>query len=424
MKYKKKTLKNGVRVLMIPIPESPTVTYMVWVNTGSNHEEKSENGISHFLEHMVFKGTRNRPTQKEIRKDLDGIGAMNNAFTSNEYTSYYAKAHPRHIKKIISVVSDMYLNATIPPKELEKERGVVLGEIDMYEDDPRSLVGDLWEKLTYGNQPAGRHILGVKENIKGFKQKDFLNYRKKHYVAKSTVVVIAGKFDEKKIITEIEKQFKNISTLKKPRKVKVKDSQKRQALVLKNKKTDRTHFIIGFRALDLFKNSKDLASLNVLDTILGKSMSSRLFIKFREELGLGYYVFSMTNALSDYGYLAAGAGVDNKRTKEAIKAMLGEIKKLKNSLVSNEELEAVKRYLIGIFPMRLEKSDSVAVYYGRTEILSKAPTNPKDVYKQIEKVTAKDIQKMAKKIFINKKMNMAIVGPHKDKRSLLKIFKI
>ena len=424
MKYKKKTLKNGVRVLMIPILENPTVTYMVWANTGSHFEDKSENGISHFLEHMLFKGTEHR-TLKDIRREVNGIGAISNAFTGEELTAYYAKTHPKNLKKIVSVISDMYLNSNIPKEELEKERGVILGEIDMYEDDPGRIVGKIWENLVYGNQPAGRTIIGSKKNIKKFRREDFLKYKNKHYVAKSTVVVIAGKFDEKKALIEVEKQFKNISTDKKSKKTKTKDSQKKQGVAIRNKKTDQTHLVVGFRALNVFDKTKDLAVLKILNTILGRSsMSSRLFVRIREELGLGYYVHSNIETLTDHGNLTIHAGVDNKRIIEAITAILNELKKLKNKVVPEDELEAAKRYFIGTFPMGLEQSDSVAIYYTLSEILGKKPTNPKDVYKEIEKVTAKQVQKMAQMIFKNSKMNLAVVGTHKDKKKFSKIFKL
>lgn len=423
MKYRKKVLKNGVRVLFVPMIGSPTVTYMVYVNAGSHHEEKKENGISHFLEHMSFKGTTNR-TIRDIRRDVDGIGAYNNAFTWNEYTAYYAKTHPKNLKKIINVISDMYLNSTIPEKELEIERGVILGEIDMYEDNPKSLVGDVWRKSTYGNQPAGRGVLGPKKNIKNFKREDFLNYKKKHYVASSTVVVVAGNFNEKLVLKEIDKQFKNISIAEKPKKKKVKNAQGRQKLVIRNKKTDQTHLVLGFKSLNLFDNKKDKASLGVLNTILGRSMSSRLFVRIREELGLGYYIYSNINLLTDYGHLQIAGGVDNKRSVEALGAILQEVNKLKKEIVSKEELESAKRYFLGIFPMTLEQSDNVATYYGNSETLDKDPVNPEDVYKEIKKVTAKDVQRIAKKIFRNNKMSLAIVGPHKDNKKFSKIFKL
>jgi predicted Zn-dependent peptidase len=423
MKYKKKVLKNGVRVLFVLMVGSPTVTYMVYVNAGSHHEEKRENGISHFLEHMSFKGTINR-TIKEIRKDVDGVGAYNNAFTWNEYTAYYAKTHPRNLKKIISVISDMYLNSTIPEKELKIERGVILGEIDMYEDNPKDLVSDVWRKSTYGNQPAGRGVLGPKKNIKNFKREDFLNYKKKHYVASSTVVVVAGNFNEKLALKEIDKQFKDISVEKKPKKVKVKSSQGKQKLVIRNKKTDQTHLILGFKSLNLFDSAKDIASLSILNTVLGRSMSSRLWVRIREELGLGYYISSSFNLLTDYGHLQIAGGIDNNRLVEALEAILQEVNKLKKEIVPKEELERAKKYFLGTFPMALEQSNNVAIYYGNAETLGKDPVNPQGVYKKIKKVTAKDVQGIAKKIFRNNKMNLAIVGPHKDKKKFSKIFKL
>jgi predicted Zn-dependent peptidase len=424
MKYYRKKFKNGLRVLMIPMEGAPTVTFIVAVNAGSHHESRKENGISHFLEHMSFQGTKNRPTNKNIRKDLDGIGAINNAFTWNEYTGYYAKAHPDNLKNIIDVISDMYLNSTIPIKEIEKERGVVLGEIDMYQDNPKQLLAKLWREMTYGDQPAGRTVLGFKENIKNFKQKDFIDYKNKHYIASSTVIVVAGKFNQKDVLKEVEKHFKDIKVGKKPTKLKVKDYQNKQKLLVRYKKTDQTHLILGFRSINLFSSEKEKATLNILDTILGGNMSSRLWVKVREELGLGYYVQSSTNLLSDYGHLTISAGVNSDKIGEAVSAILGEIKKLKEELVSTEELKDAKKYFIGTYPMSLEQSDAVATHFMHTEVLNAKPEIPNNLYKEINKVTAEDLRVLANEIFKNNKMNLAILGPHQDSKKISKIFKI
>ncbi|MHB1330900.1 MAG: M16 family metallopeptidase, partial [Minisyncoccota bacterium] len=190
MKYKKTTLQNGLRIIHVPSKGNPSVTVMALVETGSNYEEKSQNGLSHFLEHMMFKGTTRRPTSLDISRELDSLGAQSNAFTSNEMTGYYAKAEKKHFKELLDIISDLYLNPTLPPAELEKERGVILQEISMYEDLPQHKVWDVFGELVYGDSPAGRTILGPSLNIKKFKRDDFQDYRKVHYVAKKTIIVI------------------------------------------------------------------------------------------------------------------------------------------------------------------------------------------------------------------------------------------
>lgn len=217
MKFKKKTLKNGLRIITVPVKGNPSVTVLVMVSTGSNYETKEENGLSHFLEHMCFKGTPTRKTALDISLEVDSLGAENNAFTNNEYTGYYAKAEKKHFKKLLNIVSDIYLNPTIPTEELEKERGVILQEISMYEDLPQRKVQEVFDELLYGDTPAGRSILGPKENIKRFTREDFLKYKSKHYVAEGTVVVVAGDVSDKQVEEEVSKLFKSIPTSKKNR---------------------------------------------------------------------------------------------------------------------------------------------------------------------------------------------------------------
>jgi len=224
MQYTKKTLKNGMRIITVPVKGNPTVTVMSFVETGSNYETAKLNGLSHFLEHMFFKGTEKR-TCHQISEEFDGIGAINNAFTGDEYTAYWAKAHYKHLPKLIDLISDMYLNATLPKEEIEKERGVIIEEINMYEDLPQRRVYDVLLDLMYKNQPAGRSVLGSKENIRRFKRADFLNYRNKHYVAEKTTIIVAGKIDEQKVQKEIAKAFRKIPTKKSFSKQKTRDIQ-------------------------------------------------------------------------------------------------------------------------------------------------------------------------------------------------------
>jgi len=421
MKFSKKVLKNGLRVVTIPMKDNPTATVLVLVEAGSKYETKKVNGISHFLEHMCFKGTIKRPKAIDISKELDALGSQYNAFTAQEYTGYYAKSDAKHFSKIFDVVSDIYLNSTFPETEMQKEKGVIIEEINMYEDMPPRHVQDLLMKLLYGDQPAGWNIAGEKKNILGMKRDDFINYKKQHYLPEATVLVVSGAVTEKQVMQEANKIFGDISCGKKIGKLKTKDVQSKPEVLINFKKTDQTHFVLGVRSLDLF--NKKNAVISVLGGVLGGGMSSRLFQKLREEMGVGYYVRAYNDAYTDHGFFQVSAGVDNKRIEEVIKAVLLECNKLKNELVGKEELEKVKECLIGNMKLTLESSDDIANFYGGQELLKRELKNAEEKAKEIRKVTAKQIQDLAKEIFQNSKLNLALIGPFKDKNKFLKILK-
>ncbi|PIP87252.1 hypothetical protein COW81_01185 [Candidatus Campbellbacteria bacterium CG22_combo_CG10-13_8_21_14_all_36_13] len=418
----RKVLDNGMRIVVVPMPGSPTVTTVAFVEAGSKYETKEINGISHFLEHMFFKGTEKRKKSIDISGELDGIGALSNAFTGNEYTGYYAKARAKYFTRIADVISDMFLNSKFPKEEIEKERGVIMAEIDMYEDLPQFNVEEVLDNLMYGDQPAGWSIAGPKENIKKISQEDFFEYRKKHYVAEKTAIVVAGDVNPKDVFKEIEKKFENVSTSKGLKKLKVKESQTTKQVLLKHKTTDQTHVAIGFRSFKV--GHKDNVKIKVLADVLGGSMSARLFQRLREEMGVAYYVRSSNNSQSDVGVFSIKTGVDSKRIDEVLNALGEEILKLKNELVEEKELKKSKEHMIGMLGMALEASDDVAMWVGSKEILHQELITPDILIKEIQKVTAKDIQKMAQTIFQEKGMNLAIIGPHKDGKELLKHLKV
>ena len=407
--------------MTIPMKDNPTATVLVLVEAGSKYETKKVNGISHFLEHMCFKGTVKRPKAIDISKELDALGSQYNAFTAQEYTGYYAKSDAKHFSKIFEVVSDIYLNSTFPDTEMQKEKGVIIEEINMYEDMPPRHVQDLAMELLYGDQPAGWNIAGEKKNILNMKRDDFVNYKKSHYLPEATVLVVAGAVTEKQVLKEVNKIFGKVSRGKKTGKAKVKENQNHPAVLINFKKTDQTHFVLGVRSQDLF--SKKNAIISVLGGVLGGGMSSRLFQKLREEMGVGYYVRASNDAYTDHGFFQISAGVDNKRIEEVIKAVLDECSKLKNKLVSKEELEKVKECLIGNMKLSLESSDDIANFYGGQELLKRELKNAEDKAKEIRQVNANQIQTLAKEIFQNNKLNLALIGPFKDKAKFLKILK-
>jgi len=422
MKAKKTILKNGLRVITIPMKESPTVTALVLVETGSKYETKEINGLSHFLEHMCFKGTVKRPTARDITTELDTMGAQYNAFTGQEYTGYYAKSDAKHFKKIFDVVSDIYLNSTFPEAEMQKEKGVIIEEINMYEDLPMRHVQDMLMEVLYGDQPAGWNIAGPIENIKKMKRDDFVKYKKEQYVPKATTVVIAGGVSEKDMMNEVKKTFAHLKNDKKFGKLKTIEKQNKPVAKIKHKATDQTHFVLAFRALNVFDKKSAIAS--VMSGVLGTGMSSRLFHKLREEMGVCYYVRANTDPYTDHGVFQISSGVDNKRVKEVISAILVECEKLKNELVPEKELAKVKEMFIAGMKMGLEATDDVANFYGGQEVMVKKIESPEDKAKKIKAVTSKQIQAMAKQIFQNNKLNLALIGPFKEADEFLPILKI
>lgn len=421
IKATKKKLANGLRIITLPHADSLASSVFVFVETGSKYETKEINGISHFLEHMCFKGTKNRPRSIDIASELDGIGAAHNAFTSHEYTGYFAKAQPKHFDKILDVVSDIYLNQLFDPAEIEKEKGVIAEEINMYEDTPARKISDYFLHLLYGDQPAGWDVAGRKEVIAALKRDDFVDYHAKHYVAEATIVVAAGAFDEKEAMRKIEEKFSVISAAGKHPKIKTAESQSAPRVFLKMKESDQTHLILGFRAFDIFDERRFV--LDVLADILGGGMSSRLFQRVREEMGAAYYVYADADLYTDHGYLAAGAGVDNKKAEDVVKAILEEFLKLAEHPVGEEELRRAKDHMIGGLMIGLETSNQLASFYGGQEVARGSFLNPSELSERIEKVTAGEILALAKEIIRDDKLNLALIGPFKNEEKFAKILK-
>lgn len=422
MNYKKKVLKNGLRIIVVPMKGAPSVTVMSLIEAGSKYETKEINGLSHFLEHMCFKGTTKRPKAIDISKEFDSMGAQNNAFTAQEYTGYWAKAHPKHTDKMIEIIADMYLNPTFPADDLEREKGVIVEEINMYEDLPHRIVFEVFYELLYGDQPAGWSIAGTRENVKSFTRDHFINYRKKLYVSDATTILVAGDVNPTSIFKKIESAFKNIPAGNRKKKLKVVEKQTEPSVKIKYKETDQTHLVIGVRTFDVY--NKQNTALKVLATILGNGMSSRLFQKMREDLGICYYVKTIPDQFTDHGALLIGAGVDSNRVEEGINGILGELKRIRDEKVDEKELKKAKDYVIGNMYLGLESSDSLTEFYGLQEILREKIKTPKEIEKEINKITVNDIAKVAKAIIKNDRLNMAIVGKYKDEEKFRKILKV
>jgi predicted Zn-dependent peptidase len=420
--YKKTTLENGLRIITVPSKNTKAVSVLALVGTGSKYETKEENGISHFLEHMFFKGTEKRPTPLDVVETLDKVGGIFNAFTSKELTGYWAKVDSRHFELALDWVSDISLNSKFPSKEIEKEKGVIIEEINMYLDTPMSYILDLWEKLLYGDQPAGWLTIGTKKNVLGFKRDNFVNYVGDHYSSKNTVVCVAGNIDEEEAIKKVKDYFSGINEKDNKSKIPVEEKQEKPNILLHHKETDQTHLCLGVRGFDLFDKRK--FSQSVLATILGGFMSSRLFMSVREERGLAYYIKSASDSSTDTGYLVTRAGVDHKKAEEAVKVIVEEYRKIREEGVGEKELRKAKDYLRGTLTLSLEASDALASFYAAQEVLEGKALTPEDKFKELEKVTREDLQKVAKEIFKPENLNLALIGPFKDKERFEKILNI
>ena len=419
MKYQKFTLKNGLRVIVAPMADTQTATVLVMTGVGSRFESRQENGLAHFLEHMFFKGTQKRPTAFDISQELDGLGAEYNAFTGEEYTGYYAKVAAKQWDRALDVVSDLFLNAKLEAEEIERERGAILQEINMYEDMPMRRVHEYFKTLLYGDTPLGWDIAGPKENIKAFQRKDFIKFLNRGYVAENIVVGIAGNIDPKQVKSAVTKIFSSVASGKKVRAKKASDRQTEPQLFVKEKKTDQTQFVVGCRAYHM--THKERPALSVLAAILGGGMSSRMFIEVRERRGLAYRVGTGTETFVDAGYLETHCGVEHENLEKALTVVMDEYKKISRELVSPEELKKAKEGIKGRMAMGLEGSDEVVEFLVGQEVLTGNIKLIKERMKEIDTVKAEDVLRVAKHIFQNQKLNLAVITPKADRKKLTKI---
>jgi len=412
------TLKSGLRVLFFSMPRLESATVMVGVGAGSRYETRQINGLAHFLEHMAFKGTKKRPTTEKIASEIEAVGGVFNAFTDKEFTGYWVKLPVKHLPLACDILSDMLTNSLLKQEEIERERGVIIEEINMREDVPMTKVAVEFERLLYGDNPMGWDIAGEKETVAKIRREDFLEYMRRLYFAKNMVVAVAGgvKLTELTELTKIienyfgslQKVSKNIT---KPISVGSGAGQNKPRIKLIFKKTEQAHFCLGVPGYSL-KDKRRWAA-GVLTAILGGGMSSRLFLEIRERRGLAYYVGSEAEFYTDSGYVVSRAGVKIEKINEAIKVTLGEMEKLVAKKISQKEIAKAKEMLKGHLILSLEDSQNVAQRGATQLILEGKVRTPAQALAEIDKVTTEDVQRVAREIFRPPKLNLTIVGPYK-----------
>src|SRR3989344_3797552 len=440
MKYNLTKLKNGVRVLMVPMPSNESSTITIWVKVGSRFEEERVAGISHFLEHMVFKGSPKYPGARIVTEAIDSLGAENNAGTSKEWTNFYIKTANINLEKAFDILADTVLNPQLLQEEIEKERGVILQEIAMYEDTPIMSIGEEFEKLIYEGSSLGRKIAGDEKSLVNIDHGEFKNYRRKHYIAENILVSVAGGADTKKVRGLAEKYFSELapqvfdpeaqtrrgealkgSPLQGNSSIRGRTSNKAERVFLKEKKTDQTHLILGF--LCEGRGYKGRFAQSVLTTILGRGMSSRLFTEVREKRGLAYSVHASQDRYADIGSFDVYAGVKTDKAEEAIKVVLDQIYGIseKKYEVDKKEFAKAKSYLKGRLALRLEDSDAVNDYFSEQVLFDKEILTPKEVYKKVDEVEVDEVYAEAKKIFKKDGVYLTVIGPYNSSDQFTKL---
>lgn len=421
MKYKLNKLANGIRVVTIPLSNLESATLTIWVGVGSRFEDPKVSGISHFLEHMVFKGSEKRPSAKIIAEAIDSIGAEFNASTSKEWTNFYIKARKGVMDIAFDVLSDMVLNPLLKAEEIEREKGVIVEEIAMYEDTPMMRIGDIFEQLIYQGNSLGRDIIGTPATVTSIKRTDFESYRNKHYFAKNIVISASGAIDERQVMNLTKKYFGKLADKSKPIKKKFEAKQKVQRVLLHPKKKEQAHYILGF--VGNKRGHADRFTEGILAAIMGGGMSSRLFSEIRERRGLAYAVRANADHYTDTGYFAAYAGVDVKRIDEAIKVTLDQCFGLadKRFPIKASELAKAKEFIKGHLALSLEDTKAVNKFIGEEELLLGKIITPSEVYQELDKVSAEDVVEVAKKFFVKDRINLAIIGPYKSKARFEKL---
>lgn len=424
MDYKIATLKNGLRVLTVPMPHLDSATVTVWIKVGSRYEAARVGGISHFLEHMVFKGSAKRPSARAISEAVDAIGGEFNAGTSKEWTNFYIKSRTETLGVAFDVLSDMVLAPLLKAEDIEREKGVIVEEIGMYEDTPMYRIGDIFEQLIFNGSVLGNDIIGTAKTVRGLTQKDFKNYTDTHYSADNLLVAVAGGVTQAQVLKLANKHFGDLkSKSDRPAFNKFSARQAKPRVLLHSKQKEQAHFILGF--LGNKRGHKDKFVEAVLSSILGGGMSSRLFTEVREKRGLAYSVRTSVDRYMDTGYIGTYAGVATTKIDEAIKVVLSEhyALALGKDKITDQELAKAKEYIKGHLALSLEDTKSVNSFFSTQELLLGKIDTPDDVFAGIDKVTIKDVVRVAKSIFNPQNLNLAIIGPYKDPNRFKKLLR-
>jgi len=417
--FELKKLPNGVTIVAEKLPFVRSIAFGLWVGNGSRHEENYENGISHFIEHMMFKGTKDR-TSKEIADEMDSIGGQLNAYTTKEYTCYYFRSLDNHFNQALDILTDMFFNSHFEDKEIKKEKGVILEEINMYEDSAEELVHDLMQEAVWPNNPLGKPILGTHKTIENFDNERLISFYKKRYRPENTVIAVAGNFNYEEMINTIEEKFshwtfgdKEDNPLMTPKYI--------PKIISKSKDIEQVHLCLSFPGIP--SDSKFVYSLIILNTILGGGMSSRLFQKIREDRGMAYSIYSYPTNYKDTGLFTIYAGMNPLQTLEAIELIMKEIEAIKKEQISIEDLIRTKEQLKSSYIMGLESTSSRMSSIGKSQLLLNRINTPDEIIRRVDEVTMEKIHHVIERVFDFSQISLSLVGKieHVDIKEIKKI---
>ncbi|HWX08821.1 MAG TPA: pitrilysin family protein [Gaiellaceae bacterium] len=408
--FDRHTLDNGLRVLTANLDHAQSVTCMVMLAAGSRYETADTNGIAHFSEHMFFKGTERRPSARDIAGEVDSIGGEFNAFTGKEYTAYYVKCAAEHRDVALDVLADMLRNSRFDGEEIEREKGVIIEEMNMYFDTPRDYIGGVYEQLLYGDQPLGWDIIGRKETVRGATRDTFMGYLNSWYKPPRMVVGIAGKIGDD-ALERATALFGDLPPGETGEPDPARGYQNERVRVF-TKQSDQAHVILGVPSYPL--EHPDRYALQMVATVLGGGMSSRLFTEVRERRGLAYYVFGLNHSYTDAGSLYSQAGVDINRIDEAVTTIAAELRKIAAETVPADELEKARNFTKGRFVLQLESPQGLILFGLRKEVLEGGAPDPEEVLAGVDAVTAEDVRRVAQDVISDERLRLALIGPFED----------
>ena len=410
--FERHTLDNGLRVLTAPMPAAQSVSCFVMLAVGSRYETRESSGIAHFAEHMFFKGTELRPTARDIAGEVDAIGGEFNAFTGKEYTGYYVRCAAEHRDVALDVIVDMLRNSKFDGGEIDREKGVIIEEMNMYFDTPRDFVDGVYEGLVYGDHPLGWDIIGRKETVQGATRDSFMDYIGHWYKPSRMVVGIGGRLGDD-LVERVEELLGDLADAPTGSPLPALTSSENGTRVkVHTKASDQAHICLGVRSRPIA--DPDRYVLMVLSTVLGGGMSSRLFTEVRERRGLAYYVFATNHSYTDAGSLYAQAGVDIERIDDAVGTVAAELRKIAAEAVPDEELRKAKSFAKGRFALQIESPHGMIMFGLRREVLEGRAPEPDEVVAGIEAVTAEDVQRVAQDLIGDGALRLAVIGPFED----------
>ncbi len=405
----KTLLNNGIRVITENIPHAHSVSIGIWVTTGSRHECDQTNGVAHFIEHLLFKGTHKR-TALDIAREIDSVGGILNAFTSREYICFYVKILSEYLEKAVDLLSDIFLNSTFDPEEIERERKVILQEIWMVKDNPDNYVHDLFHLNFWKNHPLGKSILGTEESVGNLTREIIVNYKEQRFTTGDIIITAAGNLDHEKVVGLLDGLMDGVPRRDSKEHFQAPSYEKRVEAVDKN--LEQIHLCLGTKALP--QNHPLRYESYILNTVLGGSMSSRLFQEIRENKGLAYSVYSYMSSHSDAGSLIIYAGTSQEHMLEIIRITLEELKKLKTEIIPEQELKHAKEHLKGNLLLSLENSDNRMTKLAKNEIYFGRNIPIKEIIHGVEQVTAESLLKLGSELFIEDFFTLQLIGKTRE----------